>query len=574
MNVDDTKRSRAALKTYFVKNAIPTEGQFAEFIDSVLNQRDDGLVKTAGDPLSIEAAGDDASFKKALNFYTSFSDATPAWTVALKPRTDNNTPSTVRPGLSINDAAGNSRLCINSATGQVGVGVVDPGEPLEVAGRVKAGGLTIGPWLPDGSYMFVGANSLDQSSETNYAMLQGTSGPDRGRTFLNSPLDIHFRIGNSDRMVLTGDGLLSIGASDPKGFRLFLPGRDGGDQKALAILADQNISTKDLGTLIRIGSDGDYQMVHKAADGGNFQRSMLGFHCATGDSLGFFSSGWTRLLEVAGGTGDTYVRGQLTIGGGTSVTGDTHLGGQLEIVGGATVHGNSTVIGDSTVGGHLQVDDSAVYFMGNGSHQHVGYANSLGHAAIENATGTYNALMILGRMVDATTTTPQRRVVKVWDYLEMNGDMVIDGTLNGHGADIAEVYVSRERLQPGDVVSLDRDRDEIIATPIPDHDAVIGVISSRPGFLLGARPEDDDMANTGCQNYPVALCGRVPCKVTDEGGPIRRGDLLTSASRPGHAMRARTAGPEGVFRSGTIVGKALGSHAEGEGVVDIFVTLQ
>src|SRR5690349_8322545 len=110
MNIEDGKKSRAALKSYFVRNAIPTEGQFAQLIDTALNQRDDGLVKPAGDPLSIEAVGDDTGFKKALNFYTRFADADPAWTVSLRPRADPADPTSGRPGLSINDAAGNSRL--------------------------------------------------------------------------------------------------------------------------------------------------------------------------------------------------------------------------------------------------------------------------------------------------------------------------------------------------------------------------------------------------------------------------------------------------------------------------------
>jgi hypothetical protein len=41
---------------------------------------------------------------------------------------------------------------------------------------------------------------------------------------------------------------------------------------------------------------------------------------------------------------------------------------------------------------------------------------------------------------------------------------------------------------------------------------------------------------------PLALCGRVPVKVTLEGGPIRIGDYLTSSSRPGYAMRATAPG--------------------------------
>jgi len=78
MNIDDGKKSRAALKSYFVKNAIPTEQQFAQVMDSMLNQRDDGLVKPAGNPLSIEATGDASSFKKALSFYNSLTNADPA----------------------------------------------------------------------------------------------------------------------------------------------------------------------------------------------------------------------------------------------------------------------------------------------------------------------------------------------------------------------------------------------------------------------------------------------------------------------------------------------------------------
>jgi len=68
----------------------------------------------------------------------------------------------------------------------------------------------------------------------------------------------------------------------------------------------------------------------------------------------------------------------------------------------------------------------------------------------------------------------------------------------------------------------------------------------------------------------VALAGCTPCKVTDEGGPIRRGDLLTSASTPGHAMRA--ANDE--QKPGIILGKALEAHAEGEGMIDVFVMLR
>jgi hypothetical protein len=204
MQIDDNKRPRAALKTYFAKNAIPTEAQFAQLIDSNLNQRDDGFVKNPGDPLSIEATGDDVGMKKALSFYMSFADADPAWSVALKPRARPNDPATARAGWSVNDAGGNSRLAIDAATGNVGIGTVQPGEKLEVAGRIKAVNLTVGPWpASPGQYVFFGANTLDQGNAGNYALLQSTGGGDVGATFVNSPRSVSVRINNGDQLVIT-----------------------------------------------------------------------------------------------------------------------------------------------------------------------------------------------------------------------------------------------------------------------------------------------------------------------------------------------------------------------------------
>jgi hypothetical protein len=211
MNVDDGKKARAVLKSYFVKNAIPTEQQFAQLIDSVLNERDDGLVKVAGDPLAIEAAGDDTSFKKALNFYTKLSDNDPAWTISLRPRAVPADPQTGRAGLSINDAGGNSRLAIDAATGRIGIGVVAPSEALEIAGRAKAGALTIGAPDVNTNYGYVsGPGDL----ATNYALAIGISGPEMFRTVLNGK-DIRFRINNTDRLSVTSVGNVGIGTQTP-----------------------------------------------------------------------------------------------------------------------------------------------------------------------------------------------------------------------------------------------------------------------------------------------------------------------------------------------------------------------
>lgn len=61
---------------------------------------------------------------------------------------------------------------------------------------------------------------------------------------------------------------------------------------------------------------------------------------------------------------------------------------------------------------------------------------------------------------------------------------------------------------------------------------------------------------------PLALVGRVPCKVTNINGPIRRGDLLTTSPIPGYAMRATKAGP--------VIGKALEEFNAKRGKILVF----
>ncbi|MFN0195041.1 MAG: tail fiber domain-containing protein [Aestuariivirga sp.] len=134
------KPDRTALKSFFVKNAIPTASNFADLIDGAINQRDDGIVKLAGEPLSLQADGDDTSQKKAINFYKNFADPKPAWTLSLNPRTDPNNPATAKPGWSIGDADGNSKFFIDRNTGHIGIGTAAPAAKLHVNGDIQIAG--------------------------------------------------------------------------------------------------------------------------------------------------------------------------------------------------------------------------------------------------------------------------------------------------------------------------------------------------------------------------------------------------------------------------------------------------
>jgi hypothetical protein len=135
------------------------------------------------------------------------------------------------------------------------------------------------------------------------------------------------------------------------------------------------------------------------------------------------------------------------------------------------------------------------------------------------------------------------------------------------GADCAEEFdLEDPELQPGSVVVF-TDRGGLAGTTAPYDRRVAGVISGagayRPGVILDRRP-------AGGLRAPVALVGKVFCKVDADFAPIAVGDLLTTSPTAGCAMRATD--PARAF--GAVIGKALASHADGLGLIPILVTLQ
>jgi hypothetical protein len=70
--------------------------------------------------------------------------------------------------------------------------------------------------------------------------------------------------------------------------------------------------------------------------------------------------------------------------------------------------------------------------------------------------------------------------------------------------------------------------------------------------------------------HPVALTGRVYVLAEASKGAIHPGDLLTTSSTPGHAMKVANHGKA----QGAILGKAMTGLSEGKGMVLVLVSLQ
>ncbi|MFA5413208.1 MAG: hypothetical protein WC348_01565 [Patescibacteria group bacterium] len=131
--------------------------------------------------------------------------------------------------------------------------------------------------------------------------------------------------------------------------------------------------------------------------------------------------------------------------------------------------------------------------------------------------------------------------------------------------DFAEMFLSRELLEAGDVVILDETTNEYVKKSTAAYDKMaLGIVSTEPGFLAGTNVNFDDPSAD--QGYPIALAGRVPTKVSAENGPIRPGDFLTTSTTSGAAMKAT--------ESGIIIGTALESFdGPGVGLIKVFVNL-
>src|SRR5262249_46214436 len=123
--------------------------------------------------------------------------------------------------------------------------------------------------------------------------------------------------------------------------------------------------------------------------------------------------------------------------------------------------------------------------------------------------------------------------------------------------------------EPGAVVVIDPAHPGELAVSTTAYDTrVAGIISGANDLAPGMVMQSDGQHAHG--DHPVALTGRVWCKVDASFGAVHPGDLLVTSSTPGYAMVARDA----AHRAGAVLGKAMTSLEAGRGLVLVLVSLQ
>jgi hypothetical protein len=181
-----------------------------------------------------------------------------------------------------------------------------------------------------------------------------------------------------------------------------------------------------------------------------------------------------------------------------------------------------------------------------------------------SALGNVNA----GDTVNTTHVSAQGNISALGNVNA--GNMNVTGDIRLENADCAEEFevdtTCAQHVAPGTVMVLGEEGKLEQSQKAYDK-RVAGVVSGAGNYKPGIVLDKQESSNT---RQPIALLGKVFCKVDAGHGAIEIGDLLTTSPTPGHAMKATD--PLKAF--GAVIGKALRPLGEGQGLIPILIALQ
>ncbi len=219
---------------------------------------------------------------------------------------------------------------------------------------------------------------------------------------------------------------------------------------------------------------------------------------------------------------------------------------------GVSLGNGNAIVGECNTGGCAGVVGSAF----NGQAGLLGVANGANSFAVQGIASN-------GALAGSFTGTVQMSVLSIL------GGADVAERFEVNAPETASAETHKNPIAPGMIVSIDPHHPGslIVSSKAYDRRAA-GVISGaggvKPGMLMGQSGSVAD------GDQPVALAGRVYCLADATNGSIEPGDLLTTSSNPGHAMKVT----DHRRAKGAIIGKAMTELTHGQGFVLVLMSLQ
>ena len=383
-----TSKSRQELRSRFVRNAIPTETDFADLIAASLNQADDGVLKLPDQPLGLVRQKPD---QPVLRFFADPAAEGSVWQVQLG--------AGDKPGFGLAAADGKLALFVDGATGNVGIGIgaKSPGAALHVAGnlKVEAGSITLGR---DQKVFFTDNGQIGSRDQYHQLLFRSTE----NITELREWGDLWFSAGanientNQPKMIVKANGLVGIGTAIPTA-KLQVTGN-----VSITSAEGKNYACKNNfmapGSLTIGGNDRNY------GGGTNWNGNTAGLLLETLDNteIAIHDSG----LRLASFMYYESANNRFTIGRdmGWGAISAVNIQGSLQINGQTNILTGTNPIRFSSVWTGFPDDKT------NG-------------AEISNDTSGHKTLMIIGNRSNGGG-----RRVSIWDILEVNGTCMANGS--------------------------------------------------------------------------------------------------------------------------------------------------
>ena len=250
------------------------------------------------------------------------------------------------------------------------------------------------------------------------------------------------------------------------------------------------------------------------------------------------------------------------------------------------VHGISTGVGGHGVIGEVQHTEGGAGVIGK-SIKWIGvYGESQkGHGVWGETKDVDGGAGVVGKSINWVGVYGESQTkIGVWGKaplaglfegnVEVTGELQVTKDIMLMNADCAEEFdIVEENVEPGTVMVLNEMGS--LEPSYQEYDKkVAGIISGargyKPAIVLDRQNQNENEENMYKERRPIALMGKVYCKVDARNSSVEIGDLLTTSPTKGHAMKAKD--PMKAF--GAVIGKALGSIKQGLGMIPVLVTLQ